>query len=82
MEFEIFYKNIKHAIELYNRFKRLDLNYYDISSIRPVKSKLLFSLQKKEYPFCPRGMTYYQVEMNDRHKMSCVRYKTASCYEI
>ena len=82
MQFKITYKNIKHAIELYNKFKKLDFNYYNISSIKPVKGKLLFSLQKKEHPFCPMRSTYSEVEMNDRHKISCVKYKTASCYEI
>ena len=27
-------------------------------------------------------ISYPEIEMNDRHKISCVKHKTASCYKI
>ena len=78
---KINYKNVKDAITLYNILKKADLDYYQLGNIIPKPNKtFLIKLTKKKYPYCGMRNTWFDVKMNDRFKLSLIKFKTATSY--
>ncbi len=71
------YKNVKHAIEAYKILKEIRLNYLNVGRLIPQSdSSFLVELNIKEYPYCPMRSTWDSVKLQDRIKLTSVKYKS------
>jgi len=74
----ITYKNVAHAIELYNILKSKPLNYLQLGGLIPQADQIfLVELRVKKHPYCPMRSTWDTVKFNDKMLLSVGNHKTA-----
>ena len=75
----IIYKDIKDGINILEKIKAKDTNYYEVEKVLFTKKKISVQMGEKNNPYCPMRSTWNSVKIYEQIDMN-MKYNTAYSY--